>query len=331
MSNMNSFKLRFAEMALVAGLLGAGAPVAGAQPQIIEARASGPDFVVRFTSPAPFNSRLEVSDDLARWRPLATFAGSAATLQHTDSTPRSAGARYYRVAQLDTTNAFPGDHIATTAGDAVVRPLFHASVALHWNGLTIYVDPDDDGAFLSRYQGLPQADLILVSHSHGDHFSAGRIDALRKAETVIVCPASGVFTGLSAAARAGAFILPNTAQTNVLGLTLEAVPAYNANHPRGNGNGYVLTLGGTRFYFSGDTGAIPETRALREIDVAFLCMNLPFTMSVSEAASVTRDFRPRIVYPYHYRNQDGTLSNLNNFRQLVGADSGVEVRQRAWY
>lgn len=301
------------------------------QPQILDARPTGSDMVIRFNSPAPFNSRLEVSEDLIRWNPLHTFAGSASTRSHPDNRASYLAHRYYRVVQLETTNAFTGDHVATAEGDVIVHPLFHASVALQWNGKTIYVDPDDDGAFLSRYQGLPQADLIAVTHSHGDHFSSSRIDALRKTGTIIVVPVSGVFTSLSAGARATAFVHANGATTNVLGITVEAVPAYNGNHPRGNGNGYVLTMGGKRFYFSGDTGAIPETRALSQIDVAFLCINLPFTMSVTDAASVTRDFRPRVVYPYHYRNQDGSLSNLNTYRQQVGTAGEVEVRQRAWY
>jgi len=104
------------------------------------------------------------------------------------------------------------------------------------------------------------------------------------------------------------------------------VPAYNSNHPKGRGNGYVLTIGGKRIYMSGDTGDIPETRALQDIDVSFVCMNLPFTMSVDQASDVVRAFRPKVVYPYHY-----SQSNVNSFKQKVGTDLGVEVRLRKWY
>jgi L-ascorbate metabolism protein UlaG (beta-lactamase superfamily) len=97
------------------------------------------------------------------------------------------------------------------------------------------------------------------------------------------------------------------------------------------GNGYVLTLGGKRIYMSGDTGDIPETRALQNIDVAFLCVNVPFTMTVNQAAAVTRAFAPKVVYPYHFHNQDGTYSNLTSLKSLVGYDLPIEVRIRKWY
>jgi L-ascorbate metabolism protein UlaG (beta-lactamase superfamily) len=116
-----------------------------------------------------------------------------------------------------------------------------------------------------------------------------------------------------------------------MGMTIEAVPAYNDNHPRGNGNGYVVTIGGKRIYISGDTGNTPEMRALPNIDVAFLCVNLPFTMSVTDAAGALRAFRPRVVYPYHYRNSGGTFSDLEALRQMIGTDLGIELRARRWY
>jgi L-ascorbate metabolism protein UlaG (beta-lactamase superfamily) len=117
----------------------------------------------------------------------------------------------------------------------------------------------------------------------------------------------------------------------VLGVRVEAVPAYNANHPRGTGNGYVVTLGGRRFYFSGDTGNTPEMRALTGIDAAFLCMNQPFTMTVSDATNAVWAFRPAVVYPYHYRDQSGSQANAAAFKQRLGLAPGVEVRLRRWY
>ena len=140
-----------------------------------------------------------------------------------------------------------------------------------------------------------------------------------------------MYNSLSATLKNLTTVLANGASTTVSGLTIEAVPAYNANHPVGVGNGYVVTFGGRRFYFSGDTGDVAEIRALSGIDAAFLCMNVPFTMTVAQAASTTRDMKPAVVYPYHYRNQDSTLSNLVSYRQLVGTDLNIEVRTRAWY
>ena len=115
------------------------------------------------------------------------------------------------------------------------------------------------------------------------------------------------------------------------GISIEGVPAYNSNHPLGTCNAYVLTIGGKRIFISGDTGDTPEMRALPNIDAAFLCMNIPFTMNITTAASVVRAFRPAIVFPYHCRNQDNSDADLNSFKQQVGTDLGIEVRNRTWY
>jgi L-ascorbate metabolism protein UlaG (beta-lactamase superfamily) len=124
-------------------------------------------------------------------------------------------------------------------------------------------------------------------------------------------------------------VLTNGAAAELLGLKVEAVPAYNRTstfHPKGVGNGYVVTIGGKRLYVSGDTEDVPEIRALRDIDVAVVCMNLPYTMTVAQAASAVRELRPAVVYPYHSQGSD-----LNQFKRLAGADLGIEVRLRKWY
>ncbi len=272
---------------------------------------------------------IEVSENLPNWTALATLAG-AVSMEHIDSANPGPGPRFYRATEAADPSALTGDHLPTAAGDAVLHPVNHASVVVGWNGFVIYVDPVGGAA---PYAGLGQPDLILVTHSHGDHFNAGTLTAVRKDATILVAPAA-VYAGLSAALKAVTVPLANGQSTNwssLGGLGVEAVPAYNANHPKGVGNGYVLTLGGRRLYFSGDTEDVAEMRALPEIDVAFLCMNIPFTMTVAKAASAVRDFRPRWVYPYHYRNQDGTFANLESFRQQVGSDPGVEIRLRGWY
>ena len=122
----------------------------------------------------------------------------------------------------------------------------------------------------------------------------------------------------------------------MLGIGIEAVPAYNSTsgkekfHPKGRDNGYVLTIGGKKVYVAGDTEDTPEMRALAGIDITFLPMNLPYTMSVEQAAEAIRQFKPKIVYPYHYRSQDGTKADFEQLRKLVG-DGGVEIRVREWY
>ncbi len=218
------------------------------------------------------------------------------------------------------------DRIATTNGDVLIYPLNHATFVLSWNDKTIYCDPVGS----ATYTGLPKADLILVTHSHGDHFSTATIDAVRGANVLILAP-QATYKGLTAAQKLAAGVLANGALTNVLGMTVEAVPAYNTYHPKGTGNGYVLTLGGKRIYISGDTGSIPEMRQLANIDVAFVCMNQPYTMTVNDAVSAVAAFRPKIVYPYHYRDQAGSTANAALFKQRLDPALGIDVRLRKWY
>jgi L-ascorbate metabolism protein UlaG (beta-lactamase superfamily) len=129
--------------------------------------------------------------------------------------------------------------------------------------------------------------------------------------------------------------LANGEKTEVAGVAVETVPAYNTTpgrekfHPKGRDNGYVLTMGGKRVYVAGDTEDTPEMRALKDIEVAFLPMNLPYTLSVEKAADAIRQFKPKIVYPYHYRSGDGTNADFEQLRELVG--EGVEIRVREWY
>jgi L-ascorbate metabolism protein UlaG (beta-lactamase superfamily) len=225
-----------------------------------------------------------------------------------------------------TSPALTGDRIATSDGDLVIHPLNHATLVLGWNGKTIYCDPT--GA--ASYTGLPKADLVLVTHVHGDHFNKAAIDAVSGAKVLIIAP-QAVFNGLTAEQKRAASVLPNGSSTNVLGLKIEAVPAYNGFHPKGAGNGYVLTLGGKRIYISGDTGATPEMRQLQSIDVAFVCMNQPYTMTVTDAVAAVAAFRPKIVYPYHYRDQGGSTANAAQFKEHLDPALGIEVRLRKWY
>ena len=179
---------------------------------------------------------------------------------------------------------------------------------------------------------LPKADLILVTHAHGDHFNAQTLEALRGPGCVIIT-SQNVYSqsSMTAALRSITAVLGYGAATNVLGLQIQAVPAYNSYHPTNTGNGYIITIGGKRIYIAGDTGEIAEMRTLSNIDVAFVPMNIPFTMAVSNAANIVRDFRPKVVYPYHFRNQDGTFANLSDFKQRLGQDLAIEARLRKWY
>jgi L-ascorbate metabolism protein UlaG (beta-lactamase superfamily) len=221
-----------------------------------------------------------------------------------------------------------GDRIAAKEGELVVHPVNHATLALGWQGKTVYVDPVG-GA--QRFAELPAPDLVLVTHLHGDHFDAATLKGVLGAKTALVAPPT-VVEQLPAELRPRAISLANGQSQELLGLKVEAVPAYNLTpdrlqyHPKGRDNGYVLHVGGLRVYLSGDTEAVPEMLALKGIDVAFVCVNLPYTMDIEQAARAAREFRPKILYPYHCRGSD-----LEKLKELVGDKEGIEVRLRDWY
>ena len=219
------------------------------------------------------------------------------------------------------------DTIPTNRGDLRITPVVHGSLMLQWDNKVIHIDPS--GAVGGDFNGLPKADLILVTDIHGDHMDRAKIDLLKKAGTVIVTSAAVARTITEAQTIA------NGEKKTFAGIEIEAVAAYNLQrgpqpgqlfHDKGRGNGYILTLGGKRLYASGDTECIPEMKALRNIDVAFVCMNLPYTMTPGEAAECVNGFKPKIVYPYHYGQ-----SNLQEFSSAVQGTQGVEVRLRKWY
>jgi L-ascorbate metabolism protein UlaG (beta-lactamase superfamily) len=249
--------------------------------------------------------------------------------------PRAGASLYFLIcllglaaARLGAAGAPAPDRIPTSEGDLVLRPLNHATLAMEWHGHVLYVDPVGGAP---RFAGLPRPDLILITDLHADHLSVDTLKAVATEKTRLVTSAA-VQEQLPADFRQRATVLTNGQSATVAGLPIEAVAAYNLTrererfHTRGRGNGYLLTLGGQRVYLSGDTEDIPEMRALRNVDVAFLCMNLPYTMTVEQAAAAVRAFQPRIVYPYHCRGSD-----LERFKQLLGRESKVEVRVRDWY
>ena len=229
--------------------------------------------------------------------------------------------------------AVADDRIATDDGEVVVHPVRHGTLVLSWKKTTIYIDPVG-GAEL--FKEIAPPDLVLVTDIHGDHFHAPTLAAVSTGKTKIIAP-QAVLEKMPEALKEITSPLANGKSTRQLGVTVEAIPMYNLTkerlrfHTKGRGNGYVLTLGGKRFYVSGDTEDIPEMRTLKDIEVAFVCMNLPYTMDVKQAARAVLIFRPRIVYPYHYRGQGGTKSDVKMFRALIGDDQPIDVRLRDWY
>ena len=222
--------------------------------------------------------------------------------------------------------------IATGQGPLTIHPVEHATFVMQWNGTTIAVDPIGGAA---PFKAFGKPDLILITHIHGDHLSVDTVNGLAGSSTVIVAPAS-VADKFPEADRGRLTVIANGESVNWGESVIQAIPMYNlapdrqAFHPKGRGNGYVVTLGGTRIYIAGDTEDIPEMRALEDIDAAFVCMNLPYTMDVSTAADAVLEFKPKVVFPYHYRGKGG-MSDLDEFRALVAKDPSIEVRVLEWY
>ena len=227
--------------------------------------------------------------------------------------------------------AHSADVFSTAAGDITVHPVEHASIVLQTPQGLIFVDPVGDAAQYTEF-GTP--DLILITHEHGDHYNAETLAAaMGDATQMITNPA--VYGMLPAELQAKASSLANGDSATFQALSIDAIPAYNTTaeradfHPQGRDNGYVLGFEGFRVYISGDTEDTPEMRALENIDLAFVCMNLPFTMDMTAAASAVAEFAPTYVYPYHYRGQDGGTQDPNAFAELVTGETEVKIGN--WY
>jgi L-ascorbate metabolism protein UlaG (beta-lactamase superfamily) len=225
------------------------------------------------------------------------------------------------------------DTIPTKLGDLKVTPILHASTLLQIAGKAIYVDPFSKGDFT----GLPKADYVLVTDVHFDHMDPKAVAALAKPETRIVAPPA---VAAEQKGWSNVITLSNGEKKAVGPFLVEAVPMYNLvrgpkpgaqYHDKGRGNGYVLTFGDKRVYFSGDTECTPEMKALTAIDVAFVCMNLPYTMPPKEAAACVDAFKPKILFPYHYGVPGGPASNLDELKAALDPKAGVDVRLRKWY
>lgn len=216
--------------------------------------------------------------------------------------------------------------IETDQGNLDIYPINHATFVMKWDGKTIFVDPVGGK---DPFQKFDTPDLILITDIHGDHLSGETLNAVSGESTKIIAP-QAVMEKLSDANQKKTVKMANGQKQEILGIKIESIPMYNLTeerlkyHEKGRGNGYLLTVGGKRVYISGDTEDIPEMRNLKNIDVAFVCMNLPYTMTVEQAASAVNEFQPKIVYPYHYRNSD-----IEKFKELVTGDT--EVRMLKWY
>lgn len=230
-----------------------------------------------------------------------------------------------------------GDVFKTNNGDITIYPILHGTLAIQWQDKTIYFDPYG-GAEV--FTGLPDPDLVLITDIHGDHHNQETLDALNLVNSTLVVPQAvkDKFPENYSDKVNAIVTIGNGADIKVSGINIEALPMYNmppdedSRHTKGRGNGYVLTIADKRIYISGDTEDIPEMRSLKNIDIAFVCMNMPYTMDVEQASSAVLEFQPKVVYPYHYRGGGGKFSNVEKFKELVNKGKGsIEVRLKNWY
>ena len=217
--------------------------------------------------------------------------------------------------------------------DVIVTPISHATAVIEFGKEVIYLDPTGGE---KAFANSKAPTYVLITDVHGDHMNLKTLKALDLSNTVIICP-KAVADRLTELSSKQIVILNNGEEKSFKSFSVEAIPMYNLReeakrfHQKGRGNGYVLTVNGERLYFSGDTEDIPEMRNLKNIDRAYVCMNLPYTMTVESAASAVLDFKPKQVYPYHYRGSGG-LSDVVKFKQLVNeGDKSIEVVQLDWY
>lgn len=217
----------------------------------------------------------------------------------------------------------PPDTLSTSAGDVTIQPLNHATLVLSQGSHVLYIDPAK-----VDFSGQPAPTGILITHAHSDHFDPDNLAKIAGKAPIVVT--AEVMGKLPEALKAQATVLKNGDSGTIDGIPVTAVAAYNTSpdktkfHPKGDGNGYVLSFGDKKIYIAGDTENTPEMAALTGIDIAFLPMNQPYTMTPEQAADAVKAFKPKVVYPYHYKGTD-----TQRFADLVG--SAAEVRLRDWY
>lgn len=225
------------------------------------------------------------------------------------------------------------DIVKTMFSSIKIKPILHSSFVLTHMDKTIYVDPYG-GADL--YKGLDAPDIILITDIHGDHLNQKTLDSIDTSKATFIVP------------KAVALKLPNKYSSQIVVLEngeailkssyyIKAIPMYNlpeesdSKHPKGRGNGYVINADDKVIYISGDTEDITEMRNLKNIDIAFICMNLPYTMDIKQAASAVLEFQPKIVFPFHYRGKN-VFSDVEEFKNIINAtNKNIDVRLRDWY
>ncbi|PWG06390.1 MBL fold metallo-hydrolase [Polaribacter aquimarinus] len=214
-----------------------------------------------------------------------------------------------------------------------ITPITHATVVIQFKNQNIYLDPTGGAGTFSKFKNPT---YVLITDIHGDHLNIKTLQALDLKQTTIIAP-KAVAEKIKTINAQKIIVMNNGDKKSINNFKIEAIPMYNLReealrfHPKGRGNGYVITIGNERIYFSGDTEDIPEMRNLKNIDKAFICMNLPYTMNIESAADAVLAFKPKKIYPYHYRGSNG-LSDVTKFKQIVNnKNSSIDVIQWNWY
>ena len=214
-----------------------------------------------------------------------------------------------------------------------ITPISHATAVFHWVDTVFYTDPVG-GA--EAFEGKDKPDFVLITDIHGDHMNAKTLEGLELGNTKIIVP-QAVKDKLPEELQSNLVVMNNGDSQTLMGFKIKAIPMYNipqskdAMHTKGRGNGYVLEKNGERLYISGDTEDIPEMRELKDIDVALVSMNLPYTMPVDQAAKAVLAFKPKKVIPFHYRGKDG-FADIEEFKRLVNeGDENIKVELMDWY
>lgn len=225
------------------------------------------------------------------------------------------------------------DEIKTKKGTIQIQPILHGSLALTFNEQTILVDPYGGSKL---YQDFKNPTIILITDIHGDHLDLKTLNSINTSNSIFIVP-QAVADKLPENYKKQITVIKNGQGIHRSGIFIKALPMYNlpetsdSRHPKGRGNGYLLSINDKQIYISGDTEDIEEMRMLRNIDIAFVCMNLPYTMDIYKAAEAVLEFEPKIIYPFHYRGKDG-LSDVAEFKDMVTSNNpNIEVRLRNWY
>lgn len=225
------------------------------------------------------------------------------------------------------------DTFKTANGVLEIKPIQHGSLVLTHHNKIIYVDPY--GGF-ELYKNNEKPDIILITDIHGDHLDLKTLDSIDTTNTIFIVPQE-VANQLPQNYQSKITVLNNGQGIHRLDFFIKAIAMYNlpedktSRHPKGRGNGYILTIDDKQIYISGDTEDTKEMKNLKNIDIAFVCMNLPYTMDINQAASAVLEFKPKIIYPYHYRGTNG-LSDVAAFKNLVNSKNPtIDVRLKDWY